>query len=297
MIPIDNVLIDAPDCCGKTTLYAGLHKATGFKYNVQDRSNLSMLCYARLYGREETHHLDALCREVACANNFYVVPLMPLPVVLDRLYRRGDECQDEASLTRLHELFESVVGVLERLPNVHVVRKVMSKEETASEVKDAIGRYSDMSGADLGDLLSLWVPKEGLRETQFRARLDVSPDHVDDEIMSDSHEGEYYDTILKALRSIVSDEIAGRNPYGKPQGRDSRRFFYADRSCISSIHFLPRAEATKVIVGLRSTDAVRNGRKDLRFLQHLAATIPREFGWKPEKIELDVTFDSLHVID
>ena len=49
-----NINIEGPDCSGKTTLYNRLHKKTNFKYNIQDRSCMSMFVYAKMYEREDT---------------------------------------------------------------------------------------------------------------------------------------------------------------------------------------------------------------------------------------------------
>ena len=106
MIHIKRVICEGCDCSGKSTLYRNLHKETGFKYNIQDRSALSMLCYARLYGRDETEHRRNLLEELCDANHYFVILMPPLETLLGRLRSRGDEFQNVASLTRLQAIFE-----------------------------------------------------------------------------------------------------------------------------------------------------------------------------------------------
>ena len=57
MIELDTITIEGPDLAGKTTLYNQLHRKTGYKWNIQDRSVLSMLCYSIFYNRGD----DDIC--------------------------------------------------------------------------------------------------------------------------------------------------------------------------------------------------------------------------------------------
>ena len=50
--PTQQLVLEGPDLSGKTTLYNMLHKATGYRWNIQDRSSLSMVVFAKLYNRE-----------------------------------------------------------------------------------------------------------------------------------------------------------------------------------------------------------------------------------------------------
>lgn len=295
MIPIRYVLLEGSDCCGKSTLYRNLHKATGFKYNIHDRSSLSMLCYARLYGRDETPHRDHLTEEVCDVNNFFVILMPPLETILERFRSRGDDFQDETSLVRLHAIFEEETSRLEALANVLVVREVMPHILTTDHVASNIRVYETLTPHGIGLYAPAWASLTHEEEVQLRVRLNVPLDHVDPDVFVNEHEGDYFREIYAALTSTISAEMSGNNVYGVPQGLDSRRFYYSSDTCISSIHFLMRGGALKVICTLRSTDAVKNCSIDLRFLAHVSAAIPSVFGWRPSKIDLDVRFNSLHV--
>jgi len=295
MIPIRYLVLEGPDASGKTTLYSEIHKATKFKYNIHDRSFLSMLCYARLYGRDETEHRESLRSELCEANNYVVVLMLPRDVLLQRLRTRGDDFQDESSLMRLYDIFDEEVQKLSDLPNVLVLRVAESAQDMASRVAMELQIYSLQTPNELGNTISSWTSLTSQEEVQFRAAFDVDRRPKDEGILKHPHEGEYYRQILVACHEVFGKEMSGQNPYGIPQGKDSRRFYYSSDSCISSIHCLPRGDLFRVIVTLRSTDAVRNGSPDLTFLEYLASDLHARYGWSTTKIELDVRFNSLHV--
>jgi hypothetical protein len=237
----------------------------------------------------------SLSEELCDANNYLIVLMPPRNVILDRLHSRGDEFQNDVSIMRLYNIFFEEVEKIANLPNVLVIKSEMSSQDLASLAAKNIAVYESFTPSLVGSLMRTWSDMSDNEEIQFRLRINVPIDHRDDEVMEDPHEKEYYSDILKTCSSIIDAEVAGRNPYGTPQGLDSRRFYYSSNSCISSIHFLPRAGKLKVVCTLRSTDAVKNGSIDLRFLAHLSAEISRCHAWFPEEITLDVNYNSLHI--
>ena len=64
MIPVEKIILEGPDLSGKTTLFNRLHQATNFKWNIQDRSTLSMLVYAKLYNRDQFCYVENLNKEL-----------------------------------------------------------------------------------------------------------------------------------------------------------------------------------------------------------------------------------------
>lgn len=296
MIPNRCLLLEGPDCCGKTTLYNNIHKVTGFGYNIIDRSRLSRLCYARLYNRPtESDERDALLAEMCDANVYSVILLPKLETVLERLRRRGDEFQDEQSIKLLHQFFVEEASFLSSLPNVLIVREDMTPGELTSYVLKCLKAYESLNPASLLVAAKHWSNLSSNYEVQFSGTFNIPADHNDPEILNDKKEGEYYSEILNDIRHRIYAELTGMNVYGVAQDLDSRRFYYSSDSCISSIHFLQRGRKLKVICNLRSTDADRNASIDARFLSHLAAEIPRNFEWPKSKIELIVRMNSLHI--
>jgi len=294
-IPIRYIILEGTDCSGKTSLYNTFHKLSKFKYNIHDRSFLSMLCYARLYGRDETFYRDSLREELCDVNNYMVVLMPPKSVILERLSARGDEFQDSSSVIKLYDIFEDEVRRIQELPNVLIVRTVDDVENLSKLVLKNVSIYEKFTPSLVGSLMRMWTKSSNNSEVQLRAHLQVDTNYDDVDIMSDEREGEYFTEIFRKCISVIEDEMSGKNPYNAPQDLTSRRFYYTSDTCISSIHFMMRDGRLKVLACLRSTDAVRNGSLDLRFLTHLSAVIPRRFEWSPQQIDLEVRYNSLHV--
>jgi len=119
---LKTIVLEGPDCSGKTTAYRTIHKKTKFKWNIHDRSTLSMMCYAIMYGRDVEHWREKLREEISNLNNVFVVFLPPLRVIIERLKTRGDEFQTVDSLCKLYEIFERESNALQSFPNVFVYK-------------------------------------------------------------------------------------------------------------------------------------------------------------------------------
>ena len=99
-VPVNYILLEGTDLSGKTTLYNNIHRSTGFEWNIQDRSALSMLCYARQYGRDPARWRDQLREEINNLNNKHIVLMPDEATILQRLAERGDEFQDSKSIIK-----------------------------------------------------------------------------------------------------------------------------------------------------------------------------------------------------
>jgi len=225
-----------------------------------------------------------------------MVVLMPSKsVILDRLSKRGDEFQDATSVIKLYDIFDDEVKKIQDLPNVLVVRSEDTVENLSHLVLKNVSIYESFTPSLIGSLFRMWTKISQNNEVQFRVHLNIPKSFDDSLVLQDPHEGEYFVDILNKCNSIIEDEVAGKNPYNALQDMTSRRFYYSSDTCISSIHFLNRNNKLKVIATLRSTDAVRNGSVDLRFLSHLSADTARTHNWSPESIDLEVRYNSLHI--
>lgn len=293
--PIRYVIVEGPDLSGKTTFIRQLHKATGFNYNIQDRSCLSMLCYARQYSRDAETQIQFLREELSDLNNFFVVLLPSEEVLLDRLAFRGDEFQNATSVVTLRKLFSEEVDKIQHMPNVLVIRNIASADQLAEYVGHRLRSYEKSTPAEVGAMTATWVSGVNHTEEQLKFKLSIDPSYTDPVILNNPHEGDYYRGILNKCCTIIQDEIDGKNPYGKPQDLSSRRFYYSSDSCISSIHFVPRDGNLKVLCTLRSTDVRKNGSIDTRFLAHLSSHVSKTFRWPVKNIQLFVNFNSAHV--
>ena len=62
--PINYIFLEGPDLAGKTTFYENVHKSSDYRWNIQDRSALSMLIHAKYYGRDTFRHVEQLRSEL-----------------------------------------------------------------------------------------------------------------------------------------------------------------------------------------------------------------------------------------
>lgn len=295
-LPIKYVILEGPDCSGKSSLYATLNKASQFKRNIKDRSFLSTLCYARLYERDTVNELrESLYEELCDMNNYLIVLLPSSDTLMKRLTSRGDEYQNVDSLMRLRGIYEEEVSFIDRLPNVLVIREDLDLTSLTEKCHKNLLQYEQLTPAVIGSLTRMWTRLSQNKEVQAKIRLNLEPSYVDAEVMLVEHEKEYYETILDRCSEIIWKEVSGDNPYGAPQDLSSRRFYYSSDTCISSIHFMNRAGVLKVFVTLRSTDAVKNGSSDLRYLCHLSTEVARINDWNPIQVQLFVSYNSLHI--
>lgn len=291
----ENLIIEGPDCSGKTSLYRNLHKKTKFKWNIQDRSQLSMLCYARQYDRDETPYREALKKELSNLNNRVIVLLPSKEEMIKRFLIRGDEFQNEETLLRLWSIFCDEAEKISGLSNVLIIRKSLSEDDLVKVVLQYLEKIEAFEPHQIGDFVKSWVLGSLTNEAVLDLSLTVPADFSDNQIMSHPKESGYYESIEIECKSIIQREIKGENPYRIPQGLDSRRFYYSSDSCISSIHFLTRGEKLRVLCTLRSTDVERNAAPDLTFLTHLSGEVLRYFSWPCNTIELSVRFNSAHI--
>lgn len=298
-IPIKRLVVEGPDCAGKSTLIRNFHKKTKYKYNVHDRSFLSMVVYARMYDRkdDEAAHRAALMEELCDLNNLVVILVPPLQVLLDRFRQRGDDIQTLDSLVRLHSLFLEEAKKLEEFPNVVALFDSLPPDELVELLDFEVGAHANLPVNLVGEMVKDLVHASAKTELQVRVNVHVRPDYACWDAFRGTHEEGYFQDTAVDFFSKIGAEIRGENPYFAKQGLDSRRFYWSSDTCISSIHFLPREGGLKAVVTCRSTDVDRNAALDTMFLAHLAADAAREFGWNKQNkpIDLTINFNSAHI--
>jgi len=294
--PTKYMILEGPDLSGKTTLYNELHRQTKYKWNIQDRSALSMLCYARLYKRNVEEYRQKLHDEINDLNNRVVVLLPPFHILKSRYEQRGDEIQDLVSLTTLYDIFVEESRKIHPRPNVMVLMEDNDLESLVTSVFEWSACLENSDPYNVGEILRDTLRGSVNDEAVIRASLFIDDQKmINSTILSHEKEGDYYSEVYGESLRIIQDEIAGRNLYNKPQTRDSRRFIYSSDTCISCIHFLPRENQLKVMATLRSTDVIRNASIDLEFLGFIAASVNKTFEWGCTEIILNVQFNSAHI--
>jgi len=274
--PIDKIILEGPDLSGKTTLYNSIHKLTGNKWNIQDRSSLSMIVYAKLYGRNDYFHIEALKSELSNLNNIMILLLPEWSVVAKRFEKRGDEIQNLFSLKKVYELFKEAAEELENYPNVIVIKSEIDDDildyivhnlSTQFEAREFYNHSTMFMQAASCDKS---LEKIGLHITHYD---DGSFEDVSQEMLYYEKEKVYYNKLRKSIMSKISDELAGVNEYSRIETHESRRFVHTDNSCLSLLHFSLRSEFLYGEFYIRSSDTKETLKYDMNFIKALTRDV------------------------
>ena len=291
--PIEKIIIEGPDLAGKTTLFNKMHEISKFRWNIQDRSALSMLVYAKMYQRDTFHLVENLKKELFNLNNQIILLLPPIEVLAKRFQKRGDPIQNLISLKKLHNLFSEFEKEYGSLPNVTVVKKEIDKQAYSM----IVGRYLAMEQHTLiHNFPTMCVNsantqdnKEvvGLRLTYFDDGqfTDIKP-----ELLEYEGEKEYYDKIEQQLRGKML------NNHAVGQDLSSRRIIYHDDTCISLAHFLIRDQIFDAKFFLRSSNVKDTLKYDINFIHYLTSVVYNIHKCK-QPVKIEVTLNSAHICD
>lgn len=311
MFNIKNVVLEGPDLSGKTTLYNNIHRLTGFTWNVQDRSHLSMLCYARQYNRGTDvvdRWRDELKEYLLCLNNRLIVLLPDISVVTQRLHERGDDFQNAESLMSLHAIFAEEVSRIEKMPNVYIFRGELPALVAAEKCVQWLMKSKQLNIEGIGSELSQMLSLSPVTDEVVCANLQLVPLPNDSlvnnsEVMRYPPEEAYYAKILSNVLTNIDDEICGRNEYSKSQQPlTTRRFIFTQDSCISMIHTILRDECLYMNVYCRSSNIRDTFTHDLQFIYYLFGRIRARLVRSvsdsisfPAKSKINITVGSAHI--
>lgn len=301
--PIDYIFIEGPDCSGKTTLYEMIHKESGYHWNIQDRSALSMLIHAKYYGRDTFRHVEQLKREIYNLNNQLIICLPDWDVIVKRFTKRGDPIQNLSSLHKLYNLFFEAAEEFQHYPNVTVIRSVVDK----SLVRSLVNQYQAFERKSVHHLRDSMLQMLGTSAANKHQEVigfnfvhydtgDFSD--INDQMLMYEKEKEYYGRIETAMFETIKKELDGDNPYSRKEDLHSRRFIYADDSCIATCHFLIRDGYMDARFFLRSSNVKDTVHYDLNFLKHLTAQVFRYFKCERQGdyCKMEFTIGSGHII-
>ena len=291
--PIEKIIIEGPDLAGKTTLFNKMHEISKFRWNIQDRSALSMLVYAKMYGRDTFHLVENLKKELFNLNNQIVLLLPPIEVLSKRFQKRGDPIQNLITLRKLHKLFLEFEEEYGSLPNVTVIKKEIDKQMYSM----IVGRYLAIEQhttvhqfpAMCVNTANTQKDKEiiGLRFTYFDDGqfTDIKPKLLE-------YEGEkaYY----KRIETQLFDKIHDNNHSN--QDKTSRRIIYHDDSCISLAHFLIRDQMFDAKFFVRSSNVKDTLKYDINFIHFLTSQVYQHYHCK-QPVKIEVTLNSAHICD
>ena len=291
-----NINIEGPDCSGKTTLYNQLHKKTNFKYNIQDRSCMSMFVYAKMYEREDSSlWFDKILDDLKRLDTLYILLLPSEVTILNRLEKRGDEFQDKDSILKVRSYFKNVAKMgFGSYPNV----LVLEEDDLETNIKKSlefINALNEMPGQELIKSLVLNSGRNELIDVQCKEEVDRN--HLDLTVLDFPQEKEYYEKIEFEFFNKIFREFVGLNERNQAQKHDSRRFIYTSDSCISMIHVLWRQNKLNVSVSLRSSNVSKTLWADYEFLKILSVKTAKEMSLSKDcVINLAVNIRSAHIV-
>ncbi len=303
MLRLNNITLEGPDLAGKTSVFDAIHKETGFKYNIQDRSELSMLCYAELYGRDTRIWHKRLRDRLNRLNDRMIVILPTIDAIFERYRWRGDEIQDEISLKKLHKIFTkhvkkysdySTLGViLGDQGSIDDVTKLCCSWLKSKETKNLnyiIEDIIDNASASNNEAHPVTFQ---IDMKSYLNRNDLA------DIMLDKNENEYYKSILKNVIKNIDRELTGFNEYDKQQNPlTTRRFIHTEPTCISLFQTMNRKDRVDFYAVCRSSDTVKTFPSDLHFLVYLSQYVIRYLDLEDKnEINLNVTMHSAHIIE
>lgn len=294
---IDNIVLEGADCSGKTTLYETLHGDTNYRYNIHDRSNLSMYIYSDFYGRKDSNKwYNNFWKDIKSLSTLYVILVPKDEVIVNRINSRGDEKQTVESVLELNKKFRNLAKFYFRnmFPNILVVD--IYKDTLTSEISDLVmNRLHALENSNPADLIRDIVFSSGRNElTDISSKeITFSKDNntrpISWDILEYPPEKEYYakvrnDVITNIERILMSNQTLA-----------SRRFIYSDDSCISLIHTLFRENVIDVNVTMRSSNVSKTLWADYEFLRIICLDISNALGIQTSDIMLTLNIRSAHI--
>ncbi len=302
MFKVRDITLEGPDLSGKTTLYGKLHSASGYRWNIQDRSEISMAIYAELYDRPDAPvWWEKVYRKIKDLNHRYVILLPDDELLLERYNQRGDEIQDESSLLVLAKKFREAASKLSKFPTCIIVN--VDKGNQFSVAQRALGKLRDIEGYNTRDLCfeitRMAAASDGKEVQGMNFDLDLTGfEEFERSVLKYDKEEAYYKRITNKMLSTVKDEIEGKNEYSKKQDPSTtRRFIYTDDTCISYINVQVRNKKMTTWIVCRSSDVSKTFFYDLCFLQILSDEV-RKILLKNTEIcrsIISVRLDSAHI--
>jgi len=185
------LILEAPDLGGKTSLYDEIHNQTGYTWNIQDRSALSMLCYAILYDRNVDVYRQKLKIELNNLNNRFVLLLPEFEILKERYAHRGDEIQNLKSLRVLYEIFKKETKKIQHLPNILILDGTLSIKNSAKNVVSWLKNVEELDTGLVGDFVNKFLQASQTDEEILNIALSVDRNKsIDAAILSDKNEGD-----------------------------------------------------------------------------------------------------------
>ena len=284
-----HIIIEGPDCSGKTTLFNKIHKETGYIYNIQDRSCMSMIVYSKLYNRGiESIWYDKLLKELNRLDILYIVLLPSEKTILERLKIRGDECQDENSILIVRKYYEDLLkSNLKYYPNVLLIESERLEENCQKSIS-FINSLNEIPTQELIKSLVIKSGKNELLDIKCKEKIDIN--NIDYTILNNPSKNKYYNQIIDKLSNRIFLERSGLSNSRKKNKLDNRNFSYSGNENISFVHLLWRNQSLNVNVTLKQTNVLKDLWSDYEFLKILSVRAAGEI-FLPEDVDIELTIN------
>jgi thymidylate kinase len=292
-----NICLEGPDCSGKTTLYNNIQKATNFKYNIQDRSCMSMYVYSKIQERDRTSFwFDKIIDDIKRLDTLYIILLPTEETILTRLKKRGDAFQDESSILKVRNHFLNLAKLgFGSYPNVLVLEDIEDVEDKVNLSLSFIEALNEMSSSELIKSIVVNSGRNELVDVQCKEEVKIST--LDYSVLHFPQEKSYYEDITQKIEQKLFREFSGLNGNNTPQKHDSRRFIYTGDSCISLIHALFRDNRLNISVTMRSSNVIKTLWADYEFLKILSFKIHSLMRLEESTpIDLTMNIRSAHIV-
>ena len=296
--PINQLILEGPDLAGKTSFYDRIHKASGYRWNIQDRSALSMLIYAKLYNRDTFIEVERLNKEIKDLNNRYVILIPPWDEVARRFTERGDEIQNLVSLKKLYDLFAAAADEFERYPNVIVVRSADTLSYVDQVVKDLVSSEMTSVKSIASYVNDFAKASDALEASHINLTMydDGKFSFANEGVLGYKPEKEYYAQIMSKVLDKIEKELNGKNEYQRNEDLSSRRFVYSDDTCISFAQFTFRNAMLDAHFVFRSSNTKDTLNYDIQFLYFLCSKVYNLLDLSDANVRIRINFNSAHII-
>lgn len=296
MLNLKNITLEGPDLSGKTTLMSQIHKETNNKYNIIDRSTMSAMVYSTYYDRPNVKLLERQLRnELNNLNNRTIILMPDIKVLNNRYNDRGDEIQNWEDIIAINNLYEQIIKKFGKFSTLKVIRSDQPLQEALE--------YLETSGDNIPQEVLLNAVASDDEAYPVKLEVDLGDGFMTaiNDAFDFESEKEYYTKILSKMLTTIIKENIGDNPYGKPQDpKTTRRYIYADDSCIALFHMMYREDRLNFYATLRSSDVVNIFEHDFKFLKYLCGECAKAVGIKdyeiPKETTLSVIIHSAHII-
>jgi len=296
MLNLKNITLEGPDLSGKTTLMSQIHKETNNKYNIIDRSTMSAMVYSTYYDRPNVKLLERQLRnELNNLNNRTIILMPDIKILNNRYDDRGDEIQNWEDIIAINNLYEQIIKKFGKFSTLKVIRSDQPLKESLE--------YLQSSGENIPQEVLLNAVASNDEAYPLKFEVDLGPGFMTsiNDAFDFESEKEYYTKILSKMLTTITKENIGDNPYNTKQDpKTTRRYIYADDSCIALFHMMYREDRLNFYATLRSSDVVNIFKHDYKFLQYLCGECAKAIHMKdyeiPEETTLSVTIHSAHII-